>query len=131
LQELLRLGYVPVVAPIAVDTGERAQLLNTNADTAAGEIAAALGAARLVFLTDVAGVLDEHKDVIPCLTSDEARTLIASGVAGGGMIPKLEAALRAAARGCETHVIDGTRAGTLAAAIAGVQTGTKVGDMSD
>lgn len=116
LQELLRLGYVPVVAPIAIelDSGDgRAQLLNTNADTAAGAIAAALAAERLVFLTDVGGVMDGDKNVLPRLSASEARVLIASGVAGGGMIPKLEAAITAAEAGCKTVICDGRRAGVL------------------
>ena len=119
LQELLGLGYLPVIAPIAIDSRSAGQLLNTNADTAAGEIAVALGASQLVFLTDVAGVLDERKQVIPCLSGDEVQTLIASGVAGGGMIPKLEAAARAASAGCATHIVDGTRAAALAGVIDG------------
>ncbi|HXK34485.1 MAG TPA: acetylglutamate kinase [Dehalococcoidia bacterium] len=129
LQELLRLGYVPVVAPIAIEAeGEGgAQLLNTNADTAAGAIAAALGAARLVFLTDVGGVMDGDKNVLPRLSPAEARALIASGVAGGGMIPKLEAAIAAAAAGCETVICDGRRPGALVDVVSGAAAGTVVG----
>jgi len=129
VEELLRLGYVPVIAPIAVDDagGAAPQLLNTNADTAAGELAAALRAEQLVFLTDVDGVLDGDRAVIPALTVERTRLLIADGIAAGGMIPKLEAAVRAAQAGCRTRIVNGTRAGALAAALAGEGAGTAVG----
>jgi acetylglutamate kinase len=127
LAEMLRLGYLPVVAPIAVETaGADAQLLNVNADTAAGEIAAALSAERLIFLTDVEGVLDERRTLVPHLSAAEAQVLIASGVAGGGMIPKLEAAVMASLSGCATRIVDGTAAGALAAVLRGDAAGTTV-----
>ena len=126
---LLGRGYLPVIAPIAIDTSGLAssQLLNTNADTAAGEIAAALGASRLVFLTDVDAVLDADKRPLAHVTPDEAGALIASGAAAGGMIPKLEAATRAATAGCATHIVNGTTAGALARVLAGEAGGTTVG----
>lgn len=127
IEELLRLGYLPVIAPVAIEAEGGGQLLNTNADTAAGEIAAALKASRLVFLTDVEGVLDDNKSLLPRLSAEEARSLIELGVAGGGMIPKLEAALRAAAAGCATSIIDGTQAGALRRVLAGDDVGTGVG----
>jgi acetylglutamate kinase len=127
LAEMLRLGYLPVVAPIAVETaGADAQLLNVNADTAAGEISAALSAQRLIFLTDVEGVLDERRTLVPHLSAAEAQVLIASGVAGGGMIPKLEAAVMASLSGCATRIVDGTAAGALAAVLRGEAAGTTV-----
>jgi acetylglutamate kinase len=125
IEELLRLGHLPVIAPIAIEA-DSGQLLNTNADTVAGEIAAALKAQRLVFLTDVAGVLDAEKRLLPLLSADEARRLIADGVAGGGMIPKLEAAVIAAAAGAATRIVDGTRPGALAQALAGEDQGTTI-----
>ena len=129
IQELLARGYVPVIAPIAVDTSGLAssQLLNTNADTAAGEIAAALGAQRLIFLTDVDAVLDADKRPLAHLTSAEASALIASGTAAGGMIPKLDAAIRASAAGCATRIVNGTAAGALARVLADDGGGTTVG----
>jgi acetylglutamate kinase len=127
LRDLLRAGHLPVVAPIAIEGGAASgQLLNTNADTAAGEVAAALGAERLVLLTDVAGVLDAQKRLLPRLSAGEARALIVDGTAGGGMIPKLEAALRAASAGCTTRIIDGTVDGALARALRGDDVGTTV-----
>jgi acetylglutamate kinase len=125
IEELLGSGHLPVVAPIAIEPGA-AQLLNTNADTAAGEIAAALQAERLIFLTDVAGVLEPDKRLISQLTATEARALIDAGTATGGMIPKLEAAIRAASAGCATRIVDGTAAGVLAGVLAGDDRGTTV-----
>jgi acetylglutamate kinase len=129
IEELLNLGYLPVIAPIAIDADDREkpQLLNTNADTAAGEIAAAIRAESLIFLTDVDGVLDAAKRLLPRLTVHDAQTLIASGVADGGMIPKIEAALRAASSGASTRIVNGTAAGALARALAGDAIGTTIG----
>jgi acetylglutamate kinase len=127
VEELLRLGYLPVIAPIAVEAdGAAAQLLNTNADTAAGELAAALHAERLVFLTDVEGVMDARRHLVPRLSAAQASAMIESGVAAGGMIPKLEAAMRAASAGCATRIIDGTQPGALARVLAGDAGGTTV-----
>src|SRR3990167_5957276 len=85
---------VVVLAPIALEVGEgdaaTAQLLNLNADTAAGEVAAALGAERLVFLTDVPGVLDGDGKLQASIGPKQARELLASGAVAGGMIPKAE-----------------------------------------
>ena len=125
ISSLLDAGYLPVVAPVAVASGS-AQLLNANADTAAGEIAAALGAKQLTFLTDVAAVLDADHRAIRDLTAADARGLIESGVAAGGMIPKIEAAIRAATAGTSTRIIDGTQEGALARAIAGEKIGTTI-----
>ena len=114
-------GAIAVLAPIAVEvTGERLQpqLLNVNADTAAGQVAAALRAERLVFLTDVPGVMDANGAVRATLTAAEARELIDGRVAKGGMIPKLEAALVADAAGVATLIADGRKAGTLQALLA-------------
>lgn len=124
---LIERGYAPVIAPIAVELGERsAQLLNTNADTAAGAIAAALNAAQLIFLTDVDGVLDSSGSPRSRLTAGDVPDLIASGVASGGMIPKLEAAVHAAAAGCTTRIVSGTRAGVVSAALRGEREGTAI-----
>ncbi|WP_309091252.1 acetylglutamate kinase [Phenylobacterium sp.] len=100
--------YIPVVAPIGVsETGET---YNINADTVAGALAGALGAKRMLLLTDVAGVLDRNGELIRQLTVAEARAAIADGVATGGMIPKLETAIHAVESGVEAVVIlDGRR----------------------
>lgn len=100
--------YVPVIAPIGVS--DEGQTFNINADTVAGAVAGKLNAKRMLLLTDVVGVLDENKELIRQLTVSEARNLIETGVAVGGMIPKLETAIAAVESGVEAVVIlDGRR----------------------
>ena len=98
-----RSDITPVIAPIGV--GSNGETLNVNADTAAGAIAGALGAKRLLMLTDVEGVLDQDGTLIPDMPAAEARRLIADGVIKGGMIPKIETCLDAVAKGVEGAVI--------------------------
>jgi acetylglutamate kinase len=111
LKVLLQAGYIPVVAPISLhsfDKPDKApQLLNINGDPVAGEIAAAIGAERLIFLTDVEGICDSSGKLLPQLSPGEAEALVASGVASGGMIPKIKACLRALSGTSTTHIIDG------------------------
>ncbi len=95
--------FIPVIAPIGYDLA--GQTYNINADSAAGAIAASLGTRRFLLLTDVAGVLDSDKQLLADLSSGEVRELIASGVASGGMIPKLETCLAALESGVEATVI--------------------------
>jgi acetylglutamate kinase len=100
--------YIPVVAPIGVS--QAGQTFNINADTVAGALAGALKAKRMLMLTDIAGVLDADGQLIRQMTIAEARGLIDSGVASGGMIPKLENAIHAVEQGVEAVVIlDGRR----------------------
>jgi acetylglutamate kinase len=94
---------IPVIAPVA--PGADGQTYNVNADTFAGAIAGALGAARLLFLTDVPGVLDKDRNLIKELTVAEARALIADGTITAGMIPKVETCIEALDRGVEGVVI--------------------------
>lgn len=94
---------VPVIAPIGL--GDAGQTYNINADTAAGAIAAALKAKRLLMLTDVRGVLDADRRFLPSLAAPQARLMIADGVISGGMIPKIETCLAAVERGVEAAVI--------------------------
>ena len=98
-----RSDITPVIAPIGVGPGN--ETLNINADTAAGAIAAAVGARRLLLLTDVAGVLDKQGALIPEMTCAEAREFIAGGVIQGGMIPKVETCLEAVGKGVDGAVI--------------------------
>jgi acetylglutamate kinase len=106
LQSLLAAGFIPVVAPVAVDSAGRS--LNLNADTAAGAIAAAMGAEKLVLMTDTPGVCDAHGALINSLTEQQSAELRAAGVISGGMIPKVECALEALAGGVQkSHIIDG------------------------
>lgn len=96
-------GMIPVIAPIAV--GEDGETYNINADTMAGAIAAALGAARLFLLTDVAGVLDKDKNLLTDLRPADIERLQQDGTISGGMIPKLETCVHAVEAGCEAAVV--------------------------
>lgn len=96
-------GMIPVIAPIAV--GEDGATYNINADTMAGAIAAALGAARLFLLTDVAGVLDKQGNLITDLTPDRIARLKADGTITGGMMPKIDTCVHAVVGGAEAAVI--------------------------
>ncbi len=98
--------FIPVIAPVGA--GERGETYNINADTVAGEIAAALGAEKLVLLTDTPGIWGANKELVPSLDERTIKEMIASGVISGGMLPKVAACLRALSGGVKkTHVIDG------------------------
>ena len=96
-------GLIPVIAPVGV--GDDGQTYNINADTVAGAVAGALGASRLLMLTDVAGVLDNNKVLIPEMTVADVEAGIASGMISGGMIPKVENCVDAVKRGVKGAVI--------------------------
>ena len=98
---------IPVIAPVAsgMDVGEGCETYNVNADTFAGALAAEFPAQRLLFLTDVPGVLDRDKRLIHELTVAEARALVADGTISGGMIPKVETCIQAIERGVAGVVI--------------------------
>jgi acetylglutamate kinase len=98
-----RAGMIPVIAPIGV--GEGGETYNINSDTVAGAVAAAAKAARFLLLTDVPGVLDAGKKLVPELSAAEARRMIADGTISGGMIPKVETCLDAVDKGVEAAVI--------------------------
>jgi len=103
LDQVLGRELIPVLAPIA--QGHDGETYNINADTFAGAIAGALKAKRLLFLTDVPGVLDRNKHLIKELRIDEIRALIADGTISGGMIPKVETCIYALEQGVEGVVI--------------------------
>jgi acetylglutamate kinase len=103
LRSLAEAEIIPVIAPIG--TGRNGETFNVNGDTAAGAIAAALKADRLLLLTDVAGVKDADGEVLTEIRPDQARELIESGVIAGGMIPKTETALHAMEGGVRAVVI--------------------------
>ena len=109
LESLLKNGHIPVVSSVAAD--ETGQAYNINADTVAGELAAALGAEKLILLTDTAGILQDYKDpstLLYKLDIQQARELIANGIVGGGMIPKVNCCVRSLAQGVRAaHIIDG------------------------
>ena len=102
-------GFIPVVSPIS--GGPDGESFNVNADTAAGVLAGALEASRLMLLTDIEGVMDNEGNLLTDLSCDDARGLIADETAKGGMIPKLETAIAAVEAGVDAVVIlDGRRA---------------------
>ncbi|WP_017660336.1 acetylglutamate kinase [Baaleninema simplex] len=109
IESLVSDGYVPVVSSVAAD--ETGQAYNINADTAAGEIAAALNAEKLILLTDTPGILRDYKDsstLIHQLDIQQARQLIDDGVVAGGMIPKVNCCVRSLAQGVHAaHILDG------------------------
>ena len=106
IQTVSDAGYVPVVAPLGVDSA--GLTYNVNADEAAGAIARALAAEKLILLTDVEGVKDAAGRLISRLTREEVRKLLGEGAIQGGMIPKVECCLDALAGGVDrTHIIDG------------------------
>jgi len=102
-------GFIPVVSPIS--GGTDGSSYNVNADTAAGVLAGALNASRLMLLTDIEGVMDKEKNLLTNLSTSDAENLIKDGTAQGGMIPKLATAIAAVHAGVEAVVIlDGRRA---------------------
>jgi acetylglutamate kinase len=130
LEALLKSGYIPVVAPVSLNAAkaEKARgVLNINADAVAGEVAAAIGAERLIFLTDVVGVSDQSGNLLSRLSPAEAEALLASGVASGGMIPKIRACLRALSGTTLTRIIDGRQPHALLNEIKGEAGGTTIG----
>ena len=128
IHALTAAGYIPVVAPIALHrsdgTEQSCHLLNVNADQVAGALAVALGASQLVFLTDVDGVLDSGGRLIRRIPRRQVEGLMGSGVIKGGMIPKLEACLDAAAHGISAHIVNGREPAALAECLRGAAIGT-------
>ena len=99
-------GYIPVIAPVGVGGG--GETYNINADLVAGEIAAALGAEKLIHLTDVQGILGKDGKLVSTLARKDAERLMKAGVIDGGMLPKVESSLRALEGGvAKAHIIDG------------------------
>ena len=109
VESLVKSGYIPVISSVAAD--ELGQAYNINADTFAGEIAAALGAEKLILLTDTRGILRDYTDPSTLITKvdiQQARELIQEGVVSGGMIPKVNCCVRSLAQGVRAaHIIDG------------------------
>jgi len=106
IKDIDKLGYIPVIAPLA--DGIDGNSYNINADTAAGSIAKALSAEKLILLTDIEGVIDKDGKLIPILKKGEIEALIRNKTVSGGMIPKVECCLDALQGGVKTtHIIDG------------------------
>jgi acetylglutamate kinase len=122
---LIDTGVIPVVAPIGLEAP--AQPLNINADTVAGELARAVRADRLLFLTDVDGLLDADGRLVTALSDSRAAELRQEGVLTGGMIPKVDACLRAAETGTEAFIANGTLPGTVRQLFSDHPLGTRVG----
>ena len=111
LEMFLDHDYIPVISPVGI--ARDGTSLNLNADTAAGEVASAVGAEKLIILTDVPGVLRDPSNpdtLIPKITIDEIPGLIEDGIISGGMIPKIETCVKAIENGVEScHIIDGRK----------------------
>ncbi|MBI4332884.1 MAG: acetylglutamate kinase [Chloroflexi bacterium] len=126
---VLRGGYIPIIAPVGwrpPGAGAGETLLNLNGDTMTGALAAALGAERLIFLTDVDGILGKDGKLIETVSADGISGLTASGVIKGGMIPKVEACLAALKKTGVTRIINGTVPHALLNEMRGRGRGTKV-----
>jgi acetylglutamate kinase len=130
LKALLEGDFVPVVSPISLYSLNRPAdapaIINVNGDPVAGDIAAALGAKRLVFLTDVAGVIDKSGKLISLLSARRAEAMLASGEISGGMTPKVNACLRALNAGSVVRIIDGRKSHALLKEIEGGEGGTTI-----
>ena len=108
VEALMKENFIPVIAPVGV--GEGGETYNINADLVAGKVASALKAEKFILLTDVEGVLDETKQLIPTLTIQKAKKLMAQKVISSGMIPKVNCCLDALDEGVtKTHIINGTK----------------------
>ncbi len=130
IEALLTAGFIPVISPIAYYAFDRTPgapvMLNINGDPLAGEIAAAIKAEKLIFLTDVPGVQDKNGKLIPKLNIKQTKELLDSGVAAGGMIPKLNGCLKALEVGTTAYIIDGREPGVLTKAMDNNITGTTI-----
>ena len=129
IEAILEAGYMPVIAPVGVhsSSSDENMLLNINADTVAGYISSSIHSDRMVFLTDVEGVLDSSKRLISRMTKKQADSLVASHVIDGGMIPKMEACIEALAGGAVSQIIDGRVPGALKDVVSGENLGTRIG----
>ena len=129
IEAILEAGYMPVIAPGGVhsSSSDENMLLNINADTVAGYISSSIHSDRMVFLTDVEGVLDSSKRLISRMTKKQADSLVASHVIDGGMIPKMEACIEALAGGAVSQIIDGRVPGALKDVVSGENLGTRIG----
>ncbi|MGZ9586241.1 acetylglutamate kinase [Paenibacillus marinisediminis] len=125
---VIKMGYIPVIAPIGIDAA--GQRYNINADTAAGAVAAHLGADRLIVITDVPGIMksiDGEKVVLPVLSTEDIEQMIVDGDIYGGMIPKVRAAMQCMDGGvAEVVIAQGTEPDVMRRLAAGEQLGTRI-----
>ena len=118
VQLLLNKRYLPVIAPIAINNSiVNPPLLNINGDIAASALAVSLQAEKLIFLTDVDGVLDETTKLISTLSVEQSKSLISNGTAKSGMIPKINSCIDAVESNVESFIINGTNYGNLTSII--------------
>ncbi|MDD5338497.1 MAG: acetylglutamate kinase [Dehalococcoidales bacterium] len=131
LETLLKDGFIPVVSPISLYSlermGEEPGIINVNGDPIAGEIAAALKAKRLIYLTDTDGIWDKNGATLSYISQVEVAPLITSGVIEGGMIPKVEACIKALKEGTLARIIDGRKPHALMAEFVKPEGGTTIG----
>jgi acetylglutamate kinase len=130
LEALLKDGFIPVVSPLSLYSLDRPKdapaMMNVNGDPIAGDIAAVLGAKKLIFLTDVDGIKDDAGKVMTCVSKVGAEAMLASGVISGGMIPKINACLRALNAGTIARIIDGRKPHALLKEFEGGEGGTTI-----
>ena len=130
--KVLEANFMPIIAPIGIQlvdkSAEYGSILNINGDTVAGELAYALNAERLVFLTDVEGIMDTSGRLIPRLNTKHARLLLQSGVVKDGMIPKIEASIKALERVPNVSIVDGRQPEAILSSLQNKPTGTQIYD---
>ena len=126
LNNLLDNGFLPIISPMALANDSVNQIYNTNADTAAGVIARELSADNIIFQTDVPGVFDSNRRVIPQMTKNQALDLIQSGIVQGGMIPKIKSCIDALNSVNVGRIIDGRDSGALLSAFTNGNIGTRI-----
>ncbi|MCY3567050.1 MAG: acetylglutamate kinase [Chloroflexi bacterium] len=125
LRKLLAAGLLPILAPVGL-ADDLSIMLNINADTAAGAVAAALGASMLIYLTDVLQVRDGDGAGIDCLDAERQERLTREGVIAGGMLPKLRSGRAAVEAGCRVRIVDGTQSHVVRQVVDGEAIGTAV-----
>ena len=133
VDQIISSGSIPVIAPIALkypmermDNIIGHNILNVNGDSSSGALAAAVKASQLIFLTDVEGVMDESGRLIELLTEENVNDLLESGVASGGMIPKLEAAIHALPYVEKVNIVDGRKPKAIINCYQGKSIGTTI-----
>ncbi|EFM08997.1 acetylglutamate kinase [Paenibacillus curdlanolyticus YK9] len=125
IEGVMAMGYIPVIAPIGID--DAAQRYNINADTAAGAVASHLGVERMIVVTDVPGIMNGEKVVLPTVTVEQIEAMIASGEIYGGMIPKVRAAIQCIqGRVSEVVIVKGEEPGVLTRAVLEGNVGTRI-----
>ena len=129
IKNIINTNSIPVIAPLGINIYSKKtddNILNINADTAASFICNNMSSEKLIFLTDVEGVIDHNKRLISKMTKSQATELLKSGIISGGMIPKIEACINGIQNGGSAHIIDGRDPGALLQCIENKIIGTKI-----